>query len=41
MDHEELLRTGKAAAFMCPRDANYGEPPREEFLLQLREARAE
>jgi hypothetical protein len=38
---EQLLRFGRAAAYMCSPRANFGEPPREAFVIQLREARAE
>jgi hypothetical protein len=41
MSDEQLLRFGKAAAFMCSPQANFGEPPREAFVIQLREARVE
>ncbi len=41
MSDEQLLRFGKAAAFMCSPRTNFGEPPREAFVIQLREARAE
>lgn len=37
----ELLRFGQAAKYMCSPRANMGKPPREEFVIQLREARAE
>jgi hypothetical protein len=41
MSDAELLRSGKAARFMCSPGANFGKPPRECFVIQLREARAE
>lgn len=41
MTDEQLLSYGKAAANMCTPLANFGHPPREAFLIQLREARAE
>jgi hypothetical protein len=41
MDDDALKRFGIAAAFMCSPEANNGKPPREAFVLQLREARAE
>ncbi len=41
MSDGQLLRFGKAAAFMCSPRANFNEPPREAFVIQLREARAE
>jgi hypothetical protein len=41
MDDDELLRTGKSAAFLCSPEANHGRPPSDAFIIQLREARAE
>lgn len=41
MSYEELLRHGKASAFMCSPRANRGKPPREPFVIQLDECRAE
>ena len=41
MTDAELLRSGKAARFMCSAGANFGKPPRECFVIQLRELRAE
>jgi hypothetical protein len=38
---EQLLAFGKAARYMCTPKANLGQPPREPFVIQLREARAE
>jgi hypothetical protein len=40
MPEPELLRFGQAVKYMCSPEANYG-PPREVFIVQLREARAE
>jgi hypothetical protein len=40
MTEAELIRFGKAARFMC-RSARNGETPRECFVVQLEEARAE
>jgi hypothetical protein len=40
MDDAALLRFGQAAAYMCSPGAQ-GKPPRETFVVQLREARAE
>jgi hypothetical protein len=37
----ELIRYGRASAGMCSLEANFGEPPRQVFVEQLREARAE
>ena len=41
MTEAELLRFGKAARYMCSPRANRGRPPRQEFVIQLQEARAE
>jgi hypothetical protein len=41
MSDEQLMKFGKAARFMCSPEANLGQPPREEFVIQLKEARAE
>jgi hypothetical protein len=41
MSDGELRSFGKAAKFMCSPGANLGKPPREAFVVQLREARAE
>jgi hypothetical protein len=41
MTDEELLRFGQAAKFVCRPSQNSGGPPREEFVIQLQEARAE
>jgi hypothetical protein len=41
MNDPELLSFGQAAKFMCSPRANLGKPPREEFVIQLHEARAE
>jgi hypothetical protein len=41
MDDAALGRFGKAAAYMASLAANLGHPPREAFLVQLREARVE
>ena len=40
MSETELLRFGQAAKYMCSPEANYG-PPRQVFVVQLREARLE
>jgi hypothetical protein len=40
MTDAELIRFGKAGRFMC-RPGRNGEPPRECFVIQLEEARAE
>jgi hypothetical protein len=41
MSDEKLLRFGKAAKNMCSPYANMGQPPRECFVIQLNEAKAE
>jgi ATP-dependent DNA ligase len=41
MTEAELLQFGKAARVTCSREANWHEPPREVFVVQLKEARAE
>jgi hypothetical protein len=41
MTDAELRRFGKAAKFMCSPGANLGTPPRECFVIQLEETRAE
>jgi hypothetical protein len=37
----ELIAFGRASRNMCSRGANLGKPPRESFVIQLREAREE
>jgi len=37
----QLLRYGKAAHYMCLPTAYFGKAPRESFVIQLRECRAE
>ncbi len=41
MDDEELRRYGRAAKSMCSPEANMRKPPRQTFIIQLEEARAE
>jgi len=41
MSDAELLHFGKASRYMCSAKANRGKPPREVFVIQLEEARAE
>jgi hypothetical protein len=41
MTDAELLRSGKDAKFMCSPGANFGKPPRECFLIALKEAQEE
>jgi hypothetical protein len=41
MTDSELRRFGRAARFMCSPGANLGRPPRECFVIQFEEARAE
>jgi hypothetical protein len=41
MSDDELLKYGKAAKSMCEPDANFGRPPSDVYVTQLREAREE
>ena len=41
MDGAAFVSFGQAAAYMCGPRANMGKEPREEFVVQLREAREE
>ena len=41
MNEADLIAFGKAARYMCSLAANLGQPPREPFVIQLREARNE
>jgi hypothetical protein len=41
MNDSDLLRFGNAAKFMCSPGANFNRAPRESFVIQLNEARAE
>ena len=41
MTNAELLRDGKAARYMCSKIANFGKPPRETFVIQLKLCREE
>jgi hypothetical protein len=41
IDDRMLKRWGAAAARLCSPKSNRGDPPREVFVVQLREARAE
>jgi hypothetical protein len=41
MTDTDLLAFGKSARYMCSLAANLGKPPREPFVVQLREATAE
>ena len=41
MTDAELQQFGRAAKYMCSPKANMGKPPREPFVIQLQEARAE
>jgi hypothetical protein len=41
MTDAELIAFGRAARNMCSPAANLGKPPREPFVIQLREAREE
>ena len=41
MSDTQLRKFGEASKFMCLPAASWGEPPREVFVVQLREAREE
>ena len=41
MKDAELLRFGQAGKSMCSPDAYFGRSPRQVFIVQLEEARAE
>ena len=41
MSDAQLLEFGKAARYMCSKEANIGKPPIDEFVIELEEARAE
>jgi hypothetical protein len=41
MSDEQVHRFGQAAQYMCSPAANGGKPPRESFVTQLEEAKAE
>jgi hypothetical protein len=41
MSDQELRRYGLAAKSMCSPEANFDNPPRQTFVIQLAEARAE
>ena len=41
MSDQELLRFGQAAKSMSSPSAYFGQPPRQTFVIQLEEARAE
>jgi hypothetical protein len=41
MSDEKLLQFGRDAKYMCSPDANLGQPPREVFVIQLKEAKLE
>ena len=41
MTDGELRQFGEASRFMCSPGANLGKPPRDVFVIQLNEARAE
>jgi hypothetical protein len=41
MTDDQLRRWGAAARYMCSPEANLGQPPRPNFVLQLEEAIAE
>ena len=41
MSDEKLLQFGRDARYMCSPAANLGRPPREVFVIQLKEATLE
>jgi hypothetical protein len=41
LSDEDLLRYGRAARYMTTPEATRGKPPRQVFLVQLEECRAE
>jgi hypothetical protein len=41
MSDAHLRKFGQDARYMCSPAASWGEPPREVFVIQLREAREE
>ena len=41
MTDEKLVKTGKLLRGLCSPEANFGKPPREVWVMQLKEARAE
>jgi hypothetical protein len=41
MTDDQLRRYGAAARYMCSPQANVGQPPRQNFVIQLEEAIAE
>jgi hypothetical protein len=41
MSDEKLLQFGRDAKYMCSPYANLGQPPREVFVIQLKEAKLE
>jgi hypothetical protein len=41
MTDADLIAFGNGARYMCSPKANLGKPPRQPFVIKLREARAE
>jgi hypothetical protein len=41
MSENKLIEEGKTLAFLCSPRQNFGKPPKEQWALQLIEARAE
>jgi len=41
LNDADLLRLGQAAKFMCSPEAYFEQGPRQAFVIQLEEARAE
>ena len=38
MTDDQLQRFGAAARYMCSPEANFGKPPRQNYVIQLEEA---
>jgi hypothetical protein len=41
MTDAELLKYGRAGRYLCSPEANFGKPPRETFVIQLKLCREE
>jgi hypothetical protein len=41
LSDEELMREGRAARYLCSPKANFRKPPRDIFVIGLRECKAE
>jgi hypothetical protein len=38
LDDQQLIRAGRAARYMCSPYANFGKPPRQNFVINLEES---